>query len=327
MKIKTNIEQSVIKTLAYYRALRTPLTLVQLGRYLISDTDEKYSLSEIAHGVKELVDKKIVVEQKGLYWLDTGGRAPKNTWLKFVRSEKTSQRKIGKALKAFKLFSLAPFLRALFICGSVARKVSHPGSDIDFLILTRPGRVWTVRFFLTVFAFLLGKKTNDAKMVRGGEYRLRGSRKDKFCLNHYRSSANLKLEEPLRDLYSAQEYAGMLNIYSGNRIDRKFFKKNKLWMKKFVSHFNFSKLPITESNDYSPAGLRRTLEKMLGGKIGHIIEKLLCRAQVKKISLSGGRLEAEQRVIAEEEVIMFHLNPRAPLALRKYEQITNNLLG
>jgi len=319
METKTNIEQSVLKTLAYYRALKTPLTLVQLGRYLISDRGISCSLGEIAAVMNGLVEKNIVTEQKGLYWLKMNASYSEKAWLKFVRLEKISQRKISKVLKALRLFSLVPYLRALFICGSVGRRVSRPKSDIDFLILTKADRVWTVRLFLTFFAFLLGKKTNDAGRITDKK-----SRRNKFCLNHYRSSARLGLEDPLRDLYSAEEYAGMINVYASNRTDRKFFKKNKLWMKKIIPNFNFSKLPATLSNEYFLSGARRTFEKMLEGKIGHIIERLLYLVQLRKINRGSQGLLPNQRVIAEKEVIMFHLNPRAPLALKKYEQITGN---
>jgi predicted nucleotidyltransferase len=323
-KNNTNIQKSVIKTLAYYRALSTPLNLVQIGRYMVGTNHEPagIELSDIQNVLDELISRGIVAEQKGLYWLSPRDTED-NIWLKYIRREKIAQRKINKVRKALRLLSLTPFLRGLFICGSVARKISRPGSDIDFLILTKPGHVWTVRFLLTLFALLLGKKTNDTKLFGGSDYSQEHSRRNKFCLNHYRSSANLQLEESLRDLYSAQEYAGMLNVYSGNRTDRKFFKKNKLWLKKFLPNFNFSKLPITENGDYPLAWLRRALEKMLGGKIGHIIEGLLYRIQAKKISLSGG-LQTTQRVVAEKEVIMFHLNPRSPLTLACYQQIIKN---
>jgi len=311
MQIKTNIEKSVLKTLAYYRALKTPLTLVQVGRYLVSENQEPIALSEIRNALNGLVKKGIAVEQKGLYWLKLDSQPPTTAWLKFVHFEKIAQQKIQKVLNALKLFSLVPFLRGLFICGSVARKVSRQKSDIDFLILTRPDRAWTVRLTLTFLAFLLGKKTNQ------------GPRRNKFCLNHYRSSANLKLEESLQDLYSAEEYASMINIYSANRIDRKFFKKNKPWMRKLLPNFTFSKLPVTAANGNFLANARKLLEKMLGGKIGHIIEKLLYKVQYNKIHFSSARrnISADRRVVAEKEVIMFHLNPRAPLALNRYERI------
>jgi len=431
-KINTNIQESVLKTLAYYRAVGTPLTLVQVGRYLInpkleinSDFPENsrnkrfksedlnqhrvdppvkpeddngverasggvtdYSLFKIKNTLDDLVKKGVVAEERGLYWLrktyntehttrnkiGVGGLEVSEQNVscsmlrvacKYIQREKIAQKKINKVRKALKLLLFTPFLKGLFICGSVARKVSRPESDIDFLIITKRDRVWTVRFFLTVFAFLLGKKTkiaekNGLSVIPRSLLRLRlppplvlrrtsqtgkasqrmttkekpknnnrmrihhSIRKDKFCLNHYRSSSNLKLEPELQDLYSAQEYARMINVYSGNRVDRKFFKKNKRWMRQLLPNFNFTKLPLYERN--TEHGTRNTfLENMLKGKIGNTIEKLLFYLQTKKIEL-GNYTPANGRIIANKDVIMFHLNPRAPRVLKEYTRLVVNVI-
>jgi|GEM_PF-1347863 len=395
--IKNNIKilkKSILYTLAYCRAVQTPLTLVQIGRYLVrkkSDAplasgepprpagrqvsppyatasvarqsagrqeEANANLSEIKEVLNNLVEQGIVIEQKGLYWLKTDNiikKQPTNTlddttlnyklrvasYIRFIQLEKAAQRKINKVRKALKLFSRIPFLRGIFICGSVARKVSSPKSDIDFLILTKQNRVWMVRLFLTGFAFILGKKTRDNKLTINPlsenilkntrtEKREKSSRKDKFCLNHYRSSFKLSLEEDLRDLYSAQEYARMINIYSPDKIERKFFKKNKNWMKKYLPNFNFTKSPIhnplvaTDRKNF-PAqskGMKIWLEYMLAGKIGNIIEKLLFHLQVQKIKFGSKDFSfVNKRIIADKEVIIFHLNPRAPQLLNKFKQI------
>jgi len=382
------LQKSILRTLAYYRAVKTPLTLVQVGRYMIGisnfqfpisneipkPNNQNYSLSEIKNVLDGLKEREIIAEQRGLYWLSscnakremcnaknnkpllhpivgTGARPVRakegtKTLLKYIRLEKIAQRKINIVRKSLKIFSKIPFLRAMFICGSVARKVSRPESDIDFLILTKQNRIWMVRFFLTVFSFLLGKKTRDAtprfankdlrfrNQIKAKEKKYQNtklssySRRDKFCLNHYRSSSKLKLEDNLQDLYSAQEYARMINVYSGNRIDRKFFKKNKRWMKKYLPNFNFTKLPLYETCN-SQLITYNLFEKMLLGKIGNIIEKLLYYLQAKKIMLGRDAKFCvstdNRRIVANENVIMFHLNPHSPIVLGKYKQIADNL--
>jgi len=389
------LKKSVLKTLAYYRAVKTPLTLAQAGRYLISENSrapvgQKLEnsrlnqsrdnlLSEIKNILDSLVDEKIVMEEKGLYWLskscdmqhttcdinaakkirdpgDFGSNFPRRisrVACQFIQREKTAQGKINKVRKALKIFRFVPFLKGLFICGSVARKVSRPGSDIDFLVLTKQNRIWTVRFFLTVLAFLLRKKTKDAiprftnclpTLPTGRQSRQAGdsrftNRKDKFCLNHYRSSSHLKLEGELQDLYSAQEYARMINIYSGNRIDRKFFKKNKKWMRKFLPNFNFTKLPLYTIYDLQLMTYN-FLENVLSGKFGDIMEKLLFYLQSRKIALGRGlpptqqncsgkwhvSIKNSERIVTNENVIMFHLNPQSPKVLERYVRIATSII-
>lgn len=316
-----------METLAYYKSLNTPITLTQLGRYLIrldsEDTPGFESLNEINFLLDKLVEDGLVEEQKGLYWLKESG-AEKNSWLSYVRFEKIAQRKINRVRKSLRFLRVLPFLRGLFICGSVARKVSHPNSDIDFMIITKSNRTWTVRFLLTIAVFLLGKKTQDNNKTLNPAYR-----KNKFCLNHYRASSRLKLEENLRDLYSAQEYVRMVNVFSENRIDRKFFKKNKIWMKKFLPNFNFTKLPLFKLEQGSTVNkIRKASEYMLYGKIGNIIEGLLFSLQSKKIAhnrQSRGISSSNRRIITESDVIMFHLNPRGPKVINIYQNICQKL--
>ena len=429
------LEESIIATLAYYKALRTPLTLVQVGRYLVDrtvnsaqcpvDSEQKTvnsgqwtgnsgqclvnnnqheveikknvyknftsnrklgtgnlrrgdkqknantsTLSNIQEVLDKLVENKIVVKQKGLYWLSSRDAKPVTrvntkkeipglksrnpnvtsyelqvtSWLRFIQLEKIAQKKIDIARKALKIIRHVPFLKGVFICGSVARKVSRKNSDIDFLVVAKKKRVWMVRFIVTIIAFLIGKKTKDAN-TRIANYKSQitneNSRKNKFCLNHFRSSSNLKLEDSLQDLYSAQEYSRMINIYSGNRTDRKFFKKNKKWMKNILPNFNFTKLPLFTVGTRHGAYLQKpngqnhklkgrdhsTLEKMLSGKTGDIIERVLFFMQAKKITFGRKIKPANSRVIASDSVIMFHLNPRAPILLKKYEKILANTIG
>lgn len=327
-KEKTNIEKSILETLAYYRILKTPLTLIQIGRYLFSGKHHRHcqNLSEIKEILGRLKEDGKIIEQKGLYWLNlkqTNKVPAQNsfpepkyaTWLKYIKLEKFAQIKINKIRKSLKILKLIPFLRGIFVCGSVSRKVCGFQSDIDFLILTAKNRTWTVRFMLTVFAWLVGKKTKNT-----------GTRKDKFCLNHYRSSSKLKLEDKLRDLYSAGEYSRMINLYSVDHIERKFFKKNKRWIKEFLPNFNFSKLPLYFFENKRSILLRKKIEKMLSGKIGNIIDKLLYYLQSGKIAFSqNSSFSSQRRIITEREVIMFHLNPRAPKALNRYRKLCQNL--
>ena len=336
------LEKSVLKTLAFYAALKTPLTLPQVGRYLINTEYLVLStkLSEIENVLDNLIKNNIVTKQKGLYWLSSCNAKPEtgdmnnkpSLYMKFIQSEKIAQRKINLVRKALKIFRFVPGLRGIFICGSVARGVCQRNSDIDFLILTEKGRVWTVRFFLTAIAFLLGKKTRDAGHVSSfrpaprGDTKFQISRKNKFCLNHYRSTAKLKLEKDLQDLYSAQEYARIINLYETATLNSKarsssenFFKENAGWMGKFLPNFNFAKPPIYRKNC---AETRHVLS--LRKKASDLLEKILQPLQAAKIQKSSQNFAQldKLRIIANNNVIMFHLNPQAPIVIEKYNNFT-----
>lgn len=351
-----NLEKSVIDTLAYYKAIKTPLSLVQIGRYLINvktqslnvrtTTQISKPIYEIKQALDLLVKKGSVIEQKGLYWLrsrniqhethNVSNPAVTCSMLRvpwqYVQREKIAQRKIEKVQKAIKFFRFIPGLRGVYICGSVARKVCRRSSDIDFLILTEKGRVWTVRFFLTVLSFLLGKKTRDnvtSYLPTGQAGRLHVTRRDKFCLNHYRSTDKLKLEKNLQDLYSAQEYAGMINVHETWNMKHgtwetepspcgNFYKANAKWMKKILPNFDFTKPPLILHSSFSIFHFPLSM--------GDWLEKILQKLQTAKILRSSRNFNQldNRRIVTDNNVIMFHLNPRAPEIIRRHKKILDS---
>lgn len=315
MQNKKPIRWAVFETLAYYRVLGTPLTLTQVGRLLISPQPLfGFSLTQVNEALLYWQKKGVVEKEKGLYWLKAQSaeygtqntERAKEQWLRYIQREKVSQKKLYLVCQVLKLIRFIPGLRGIFVCGSVARKVSKYKSDIDFLILTKKKRVWTVRFLLTAITYAIGKKTQDDK-----------SRHNKFCLNHIRSCSNLKLEDSLKDLYSAQEYAQMVNVYSRNNIESKFYKDNKGWMGKFIPNFNFVKPPTC--SEHATSWHTPSVLNLIGDWLELLLQKLQT-VKIQKSSQSFSGLD-NRRIVADNGVIMFHLNPRAPGVLKKFKQI------
>ena len=307
------LRKAIILTLAYHGALEAPLTVPQIDRYLFGPpSGEIFSLASLRKAVLELKSKGLVQGEKGFYWIKGAFPAKKRLWVSLLQKEKISSQKINLARQAVYLFSLIPFLRGIFLCGSVSRKTAKDESDIDFLVLTEKKRVWFVRFFLTISAFLLGKKVSDS-----------GSRKNKFCLNHYRGSGKEKLEKNLQDFYSATEYGRMLNIFSPRQREREFFKENATWLKKILPNFDCEKPAIYHFPKLEKIGL--IAEKILRGKLGDWLENFLKRIQLAKINWGKRADLPTGRLVTKNNVIMFHLNPQAPRTMERFRKIVEKL--
>jgi len=288
------LKKNVLLTLVYNRALSVPLTLIQVDRYLISKENlDNFTLAELREVLKFWQTKGLVKEINGL-WVFSKNELDKNYLSEYIQKEKISQEKIKKVIKALKYFSRIPYLKSLNICGSVGRKVSNEKSDIDLLVLTKENRVWIVRFFLTTISFLLRSKTNDLK-----------PRDNKFCLNHYRTNKSYLLGKDMQDIYSACEYSRMLNVYSTGDS----FLESNIWIKNYLPNFNFSKPPLINTK----SKFKKILENVLDAKLGDMLENVLKKLQVKKIRKGSEDLELQDnaRLVTENNVIMFHLNPRA----------------
>ncbi|MDO8435221.1 MAG: nucleotidyltransferase domain-containing protein, partial [bacterium] len=56
--------------------------------------------------------------------------------------------KLRRAQRFAWLFGLLPWVRLVCACGSVAWGTADEESDIDFCIVTKPGRIWSTRFII-----------------------------------------------------------------------------------------------------------------------------------------------------------------------------------
>jgi hypothetical protein len=98
----------------------------------------------------------------------------------------------GLASHVIKLF---PFVRGIFVSGDLSKNMTNRGSDVDFLILTEPGRLWITRTLLILF-----KKT------------VLLNRKKFFCVNSFAATDNLRVAP--KNIYQATEIAQLKPLFN-----------------------------------------------------------------------------------------------------------------
>ena len=138
-----------------------------------------------------------------------------------------------------------PFVRAVILSGSLSKNVMPKDGDVDYFIITQPGRLWIARTFLVLFKklFLLNSK----------KY---------FCVNYFIDEDHLEIEEKNR--FTATEIATLLPVYNAQLYDR-FYQANS-WIKNYLPHSH--QYSSAEIQPASKPLIRRILEGMLSGKIG-----------------------------------------------------------
>jgi hypothetical protein len=99
----------------------------------------------------------------------------------YFRQAKIQELYFRRAKYASFVLQLAPFIRMIGLNGSVARGEAGAGSDIDFIIITKPGRIWTCRFFSLLLMFVIGLKRSEKKIS------------GRICLNLYQTEEKLEL--------------------------------------------------------------------------------------------------------------------------------------
>lgn len=301
----SELDQSVLETLLYFWTEKKPLLLSEIDRFLLGKETEKNNLSKIRQSVNRLREGGLIRSKKGFYFPDT---QEKFSWLDQADRVKEAHKKIELLTKALRWISKINSIKALCVCGSVAGRNCSKESDIDLMVVTQKNRAWTARFWLTALSWLLKKKKSESH-----------SRKNKFCLNHYRDTDNLRLEKEIMDLYSVKEYTQMIRLFGRGEEECPILSANIFWMKNHLANFFPNKPALFDKEK-----IERT------GYSAKYFEKVVRLIQLRKINRPHGR-NTEQldrsRIILENGVIMFHLNPKAPIIEARFSKLKNKFFS
>lgn len=305
----SSIMGAVIATLAYHDLLNLPLTAVSCWRYLLRPRDSKFQLSapslkEVRQQLDQLVERGVIETKHGFYFF-LGRRSLFKEW---INKHARSQKKWKLLRKIVFWWQAIPFLRGVAGTGSLAFESAHAESDLDVLVIAAPNRVWTVRFFLTVFLDTFGLRR-----------RPQGPVANRICLNHYLSEDVLTF--PYRSLYTSMEYARLVPIL-GEETCRQFRAANREWMEgHLVQVFPDS---LSHLKSVKKSGILRTKQRvgefLLGGRIGDKLERFLAHFQQARIVKSKEAGAPGGRVIATETRAEFHPNSREAPLLNAFNQ-------
>lgn len=214
-----NLLSSVFHTLAYADIFEYPLTAGEIHRYL---TLTKGSFEEICQALAQ--DARITVVDE--YYTLRGREHLVETR---KRRAKIAARLWHKARHYGRIIALLPFVRMIGVTGSLAMNNTEEDNDIDFMIVTAPGRLWTVR----ALSLLVARFAN-----------LEGV---SLCPNYLVTTNVLELKE--RSLYVAHELAQMIPL-SGMQIYDELLRRND-WIEDY--------LPNARTTRDLPRGVWRTL--------------------------------------------------------------------
>jgi predicted nucleotidyltransferase len=300
------LKQRILSTLKYFDLQDWPLTLLELGNFLIAD--EQVLKNNIASTYEVLgesgelgasvdtsdilrcLDTECINEvqtKNGFYFL-TGRNSISDARLQnyIYGLEREKQIRVWGAGLRF-----VPFVRGVAIAGSQAMGQQKQKSDIDLLIITDKKYMWLARTFVTAYFQVLGKRRHGKQVV------------NRFCLNHYMSHP--KKITNLRNLYTASEYVKLRPIF-GSAVISEFQKNNESWIRLFFPQSHF-----VVSNDEKKSGIQARLEQVLDAVFG-----LWLNAISRKIQLP--RIRQEFSDFAEEDELSFHPDSKQESLLKSF---------
>jgi len=230
------IARSMLKKLIYFDIFSHPLLPNELVAY------SNYPNLSVGDGMRilsELRIKKLVNYHAGFYFL--GNDVSKIE--RRLEGNQLATLRLKTARKYAALVSNFPFVRAVFISGSLSKHVMKPDSDVDFFIITEPGKLWLCRGILTLFK----------KVFLGNSYR-------NFCLNYFIDTENLEI--PDKNIFTATEVAFLLPMYNED-LYKEFMIANQ-WCREEYPNF----ADREQSYQIKPHRFRKIPEYILNNRIG-----------------------------------------------------------
>jgi len=150
-----------------------------------------------------------------------------------------------------------PYVRGVFLSGSLSKNFMEDDGDIDYFVVTTPGRLWLSRTLLVLYKKLF--------LFNSHKY---------FCVNYFVDTEHLEIEE--KNLFTATELATLIPA-CGAETYIPFMDKNS-WIKSYFP--NFPKHEIGLINEVKNGAFKRTFEKLLNNPLGTMLDRLCMRLTV-----------------------------------------------
>lgn len=311
----TPLEKTILATVSYYDIFDYPLTGFEIWRYLICAKDFKgsdfkaglprhsfesagsprYSVIATAGDVFSALHESELLKTHighnfGFYYLLGRERiVEKRLWRK-----KLADQKWKKLKRVFKILALVPYVRGIFVSGSLAMENSKDDSDVDIIVVAKSGRIWTVRTLMTLLTFMLGVRRHGEKT------------KDRICLNHYIIDESLRI--PFESLYNAESYVHLLNVYVEDAEIFRRFQEENIWLRKYIINYQSTELHSARAvrkNKFFLV-LVRISEAVLGSVAGDRLEKIFSAVESKRIQRDPLYLKAGGRITIDNTQLEFH---------------------
>lgn len=308
-------EQSILATLAYYGALRRPLTLVELSERLIPSqrlgrSGPRPSLGTVASRVDALVSAGALQTECGLY---ERSDTPAGFGERFIRRQKESAQKYQQLLRSAWWLQAVPFVRTLATSGSLAMGSCSPQSDWDMFVIVKSGRLYTARLGLLLVAFLSGRLRTKRMQTAP----------DRFCFNHIITTDGLAVRH--RSLYTAHALAWLAPLYDPCAYMPRLRQANA-WVADFVSTVGGERFVRRSLRcSWLLNAVRRVGELVLDTWLGTACEHVVCRWMRRRIAAEPATHERGGRIVADDRELEFHPHSFEAVALARYNATLTRL--
>jgi hypothetical protein len=204
--IHSETSQSALKALLYYDIFNYPLTPKEVFASLSTN---HITEKEIHTALEKLCAEGYIYKVRNFFSIQDNPTLAE-------RREKGNQEAVkflNLAQRQADFINSFPFVRSVMASGSLSKNYMDEKSDLDFFVITSPGRLWIARMLLILY-----KRTF---LLNSHKY---------FCINYFIDENHLEIEE--KNIYTATELATLLPL-SGASYYSRLFKENN-WINNFL---------------------------------------------------------------------------------------------
>ncbi|MBE0661989.1 MAG: nucleotidyltransferase domain-containing protein [Bacteroidales bacterium] len=240
---------SFLRTVIYFDVFDYPLNEKEIFAYCDHKITDINLARKILH---RLTTTNYLNLDSGFYYLGNDNSKIKRR----VEGNKLAAKRMRDARFYSRIIAMFPFTRGVYISGSLSKNYMDKESDIDYFIITKPGRLWLNRTLLVLFKrlFLFNSNRN-------------------FCINYVIDTDNLAIPE--RNVYAATETVLLLPMYN-HKLFNDFLEAN-LWFREYYPNYS---LPQQRTEPRIPL-LKRLAEKMLDNALGDKLENYFYKLSVR----------------------------------------------
>jgi predicted nucleotidyltransferase len=293
-------EYGILNTLIYFDIFKYPLTKDEIQEYCHSKI---HTSKEINEGLDFLVTKKFVNCSGGFYFVNDNFSIVERRINGNLLAEKFN----SIAKKYSRIISKFPFVRAVFISGSLSKGYMDKESDIDYFIITAPGRLWLSRTLLVLFKKIF--------LLNSHKY---------FCVNYFIDENNLEI--PDKNIFTAMELVTLVPMIN-NELFEKFLEANT-WTGNFLPNAGSLNNKIKEkkrnfSRRSSSGNFKFYWEKFFSGSIGNKLDDFCLKITLKywkKKFIHFSKEDFKNALRSKKDVSKHHPNKFQEKVLALYEE-------
>lgn len=247
----TDTKYSILQTLCYFDVFQHPLNIDEIQSF----ANEPLAIEILSENLEPLHKNGIINHYEGYYFL-------KERDITCVQMRKDKEaRALGMMRKArfiAKGMAHFPFVDAVCLSGSMSKGIMSKDGDLDYFIITKPGRLWIARTMLVAFKKIF--------LLNSHRY---------FCPNYFVDRTHLQI--PDRNLFTATEILTLHPMV--NQEAYKDFLSANNWTRKFLPSFSMNK--EADSPKQKSNALKVFIEWIFSGILGEKLDNALFRITLK----------------------------------------------